>query len=174
WSRITRAHSLDIRESHRVTAIARDPSGNVIVTSIDAGGGTVTRSARRLVLAIGKRGTPRTLPLDVAAGADTKISYSLADARSFAGAHVLIVGLGDAAMEAAIAIARQPDATVTVSYRGADFTRGKARNVVELRALAARGRVRIVFDSRLERVDVKSATLRVEARGTTVTERIPN
>ena len=45
-------------------------------------------------------------------------------------------------MEAAIAIARQPGATVTLSYRGTDFVRGRARNVAELKALVARSKAR--------------------------------
>ena len=45
-------------------------------------------------------------------------------------------------MEAVVALARQPGTTVTVSYRGAGFTPGRARNIEEVRRLAASGRVR--------------------------------
>ena len=37
----------------------------------------------------------------------------LADARALAGRHVLVVGLGDSALEAIVALARQPGTTVT-------------------------------------------------------------
>jgi hypothetical protein len=40
-----------------------------------------------------------------------------------------------------------------VSYRGAGFARGRARNIDEVRRLAASGRVRLVFESTVERVD---------------------
>jgi hypothetical protein len=62
-------------------------------------------------------------------------------------------------MEAACALARQPGTRVTISYRGSGFARGKARNIVELRALVASGRVRIVFDSHVTRIDRGRARL---------------
>src|SRR5262249_38935418 len=107
-----------------------------------------------------RRGTPRTIPLAVAPGDEGKISYALADARAFSGSRVLVVGLGDTAIEAAIALAHA-GAEVTVSYRGEGFTRGKERNVAELRALAARARVALLFQSRLVAVAPRTATLEV-------------
>ena len=53
-----------------------------------------------------------------------------------------LVGLGDVAMEAALALAAQPDTRVVVSYRGDGFRRGKARNVEEMRRAVAAGRRR--------------------------------
>ncbi|HSO39324.1 MAG TPA: FAD-dependent oxidoreductase, partial [Labilithrix sp.] len=50
-------------------------------------------------------------------------------------------------MEAAIALARQPETTVTLTHRGATFTRGKARNIAEVKELAAKGRLRILFET---------------------------
>src|SRR5213079_401052 len=85
--------------------------------------------------------------------AEDRVSYALADARTFAGQRVLVIGLGDAAMEAATAIARQPGAEVTISYRGKDFARGKSRNIAELRSLVDKGRVKLLFESRVELVD---------------------
>ena len=75
------------------------------------------------------------------------MSYALADARSFAGKRVVIAGLGDSAMEAAIALARQPETSVTISYRGSAFARGKARNIAEVKDLVAKGRLRILFET---------------------------
>jgi hypothetical protein len=66
-------------------------------------------------------------------------------------------------MEAAIALARQPGTTVVVSYRGATFARGRARNVAEMKRLTARGDMRIVFESTVARVDARHVIL--ERRG---------
>jgi hypothetical protein len=57
-----------------------------------------------------------------------------------------------------------------VSYRGADFARGKARNIAELRALAAAGKLRIAFGSEVTRIAPGSATLTFGEKA----ERIPN
>jgi thioredoxin reductase len=145
WTRIVRARAIDVREGRRVTGIDRD--GGFLVTTTRDDTSTETFRAARVVLAIGRRGTPRELELAIEAGADGHVSYALADARSFAGKRVVIAGLGDAAMEAAIAIARQPEASVTITYRGSTFTRGKSRNIAELKELVAKGRLRLLFET---------------------------
>ena len=151
WTRIVRARAVDVREGRCVTAIQRDA---VSASGTDASfgftvtaGSTETFRAARVVIAIGRRGTPRELDLVVEPGAEGRVSYALADARSFAGKRVVIAGLGDAAMEAAIAIARQPETTVTLVHRGSGFTRGKSRNVAEVKDLVAKGRVRLLFET---------------------------
>ncbi|MDB4934719.1 MAG: Thioredoxin reductase, partial [Labilithrix sp.] len=150
WTRIVRVRAIDVREGRRVTAIERDASGDVrafTVTTTAADGTTESFRASRVVVAIGRRGTPRLLDLEVAPGAEDRISYALADARSFAGKRVVIAGLGDAAMEAAIAIARQPETQVTISYRGSTFTRGKSRNIAEVKELVVKGKLRLLFET---------------------------
>jgi thioredoxin reductase len=139
WTRIVRARELDVREGHRVTNIEKDGE-SFAVTS-----GDKTLRAARVVIAIGRRGTPRKLDLTLEQGADARVFYALADARTFENKRVLIAGLGDAAMEAAIAIARQPGAQVTVVYRGTDYRRGKAKNVSEMKKLVADAKITIVF-----------------------------
>jgi len=166
WSRIVRARAVDVREGRRVVDVQRvaaaagagsdAPAGFAVTATCgdriaaDAPGAdpeTETFRAARVVIAIGRRGTPRELDLTIEPGADARVSYALADARSFAGKRVIIAGLGDAAMEAAIAIARQPETTVTLVYRGSGFTRGKSRNVAEVKDLVAKGRVRLLFET---------------------------
>ena len=158
WTRIVRAHRLEVREQHKVTGVAGEP-GNLVVTA-ETPDGARTLRAGRVLLAIGRRGTPRALDAAIAPAAATRVVYALSDARALAGKHVLVVGLGDSAMEAVVALARQPGTTVTVSYRGTGFTRGRARNVDEVRRLAASGRVRLVFESTVERIDDGWAHLR--------------
>ncbi|MBX3188991.1 MAG: NAD(P)-binding domain-containing protein [Labilithrix sp.] len=149
WTRIVRARRIDVREGRRVTAAAREGDGFVVTTSTTSSHDDVVESFRasRVVLAVGRRGTPRKIDLAVDPGAEGQVSYALADARSFAGKRVVIAGLGDTAMEAAIAIARQPETSVTIAYRGKSFTRGKSRNIEELKQLVAKGRVRLLFEA---------------------------
>lgn len=148
WLRIVRREQPAIREGQRVTAIERDADGFAVASTSRDGDVSVYRAAR-LLLAIGRRGTPRLLPVEVPPGWADRVHYSLADARSFAGRRVLVVGLGDVAMEAAVALSRQPGTDVTVSCRAADFTRGKARNIAELRRRMAAGAVRVLWQSEI-------------------------
>jgi thioredoxin reductase/NAD-dependent dihydropyrimidine dehydrogenase PreA subunit len=146
WTRIVRARAVDVREGRRVTAVSREAEA-FVVTATRSDDTTETFRAARVVLAIGRRGTPRELDLAIEAGAEGRVSYALADARSFAGKRVVIAGLGDTAMEAAIAIARQPETAVTITYRGATFSRGKSRNIAEVKELVAKGHLRILFET---------------------------
>ena len=158
WTRVVRKHALAIQEQRRVVAIER--SGELFDVKVEGEDGTRTLRAARLVVAIGRRGSPRTLPIAVAPGCESKVFYHLADARSLADQRVLVVGLGDTAMEAAIALASQPGTHVTVCHRGKDFRRGKARNIGEVRALARRGKIELRFSTELVAVDAGGATLR--------------
>ena len=158
WTRIVREHRVDVREGHRVTGVKRDGQGMSV--SAQGSGGEVALRAARVVLATGRRGTPRTLEATIAPDAVARVVSSLSDARALAGRKVLIVGLGDAAMEAVVAVARQPGTTVTVSYRGEGYSRGRARNIDAVRRLAEAGRVRLLFGSTVMQVETRWAMLR--------------
>lgn len=157
WARIVRSRALDIREGRRVTDIHRERD-DFVVRAAGSNGDEVFRAAR-VVLAIGRRGTPRALDLEVDENALDRVHYSLVDARSFADKRVVVVGLGDTAMEAAIALSRQPGTNVTVSYRGASFQRGKARNIAEMKQLVDKGRIRVLFDTVPLRMTQSGVTL---------------
>jgi thioredoxin reductase len=122
----------------------------VAAVSVDGTAGSYR--AARLLLAIGRRGTPRRLPVDLPSDWAGRVHYSLADARSFAGRRVLVIGLGDVAMEAAVALSRQRGTEVLVSYRGSDFQRGKARNIAELRRREAAAALRILWRTELRQL----------------------
>ena len=164
WLRIVRRHELIVREHTRVTAIAplmndersraEEPAGFIVSAATSAGGAgaddvesALEIRARRVIVAIGRRGSPRRLAIDIPGEMAERVFYSLADARSFAGQQTLVVGLGDVAMEAAIALSRQPGTAVTVSYRGADFRRGKARTIAEFRRRMDAGAIRALFST---------------------------
>lgn len=90
--------------------------------------------AQRVVVAIGRSGNFRRLGVE---GEDLdKVSNRLHDPKDYDGQDVLVVGGGDSAMEAAIALACA-GARVTLSYRKPEFSRPKPENVERLNALAA-------------------------------------
>jgi thioredoxin reductase/NAD-dependent dihydropyrimidine dehydrogenase PreA subunit len=162
WTRIVRAHRLDVRERHRATGLAPAARGGFDLQLVTPEGARSVL-ARHVLLAVGRRGTPRSLGAEVAPGAAGSVVTALSDARALAGKRVLVVGLGDSALEAIVAVARQPGAQVIVSYRGSGFARGQSRNIDQVRRLVAAGRVRLVFESTVARVDAGSALLRKAA-----------
>ncbi len=159
WLRIIRKEKLPIHQDTRMTAIERDGDGLFRVTTEPREGGRPTaRMARRVLLAIGQRGTPRRLPFDLTPEAEARVHYHLSDAKSFEGKRVVVVGLGDVAMEAAIALSRQPGTTVTVVHRAGGFTRGKSRNITETKRLAESGRIQILWQREITAIDAERIT----------------
>lgn len=166
WMRIVRKEELPIREGQRMTALERDASARVfrIRSEPRDGGPEESRRARKILVAIGQRGTPRRLPFELEPSVEARVHYSLADARSFEGKRVVVVGLGDVAMETAVALARQPGTTVTVIHRGKSFTRGKSRNIDEVKRMAQASRLRLCFDAEISAIDDDAVTLRSSGR----------
>ena len=120
------------------------------ISSQDGGGFTVktsnaTYTTDTVLLAIGRRGTPRKL--DVPGEDQPKVVYSLIDPEQYAGRKVLIVGGGDSALEAALAIADTDGAEVSISYRGDHFSRAKAKNRNLIDEYAAASRLRLYLAS---------------------------
>jgi thioredoxin reductase/NAD-dependent dihydropyrimidine dehydrogenase PreA subunit len=166
WTRIVRTHRVDVRVGHRVTGVDAEPGGFRVSAQTPEGVRAV--HASRVLLATGRRGTPRALDAEVAPEARGMVLPALSDARAWAGKRVLVVGLGDSAMEAIVALARQPGTVITVSYRGAGFARGSAKNIDAVRRLAEAGRIRVLLGTCVTRVTVPEITL----QGSSGTERV--
>ncbi|MFO0616428.1 MAG: NAD(P)-binding domain-containing protein [Polyangiaceae bacterium] len=166
WMRIVRREELPIREGRRMTRLEKRADGTFELrtarTDKPEGRDEVLR-ARTVILAIGQRGTPRRLACVVPPEAESRVHYHLADARSFEGRRVLVVGLGDTAMESAIALAHQRAAggEVIVAHRAATFTRGQRRNIDEVERLRKAGAIDLRFGVEIAAVDVANDGLDV-------------
>ena len=107
-------------------------------------------TARFVVLALGRRGTPRTL--GVPGEEQPKVMYQLADAGSYEGQKILVVGGGDSAVEAAIGLARQRGNRVSLSYRREKLVRIKKKNEERVSGLLASGRIEGLFGTEVEEI----------------------
>ncbi len=138
WQGVVEKTGLAIAFGERMEGIER--RGNTFVVRTNKG----QYHTRSVLLAIGRRGTPRKL--GVPGEELPKVVYKLVDASQYRGHAVLVVGGGDSALEAAIALAGEADTAVTLAYRGAAFSRVKEKNRQRLAALEAAHRI----DVRLE------------------------
>jgi thioredoxin reductase/ferredoxin len=118
--------------------------------------------AAAVLLAIGRRGTPRKL--GVPGEELPKVVYRLIDPEQYHGRQVLVVGGGDSALEAAASIAELGDATATLSYRGAAFQRAKQRNRQRVSASSAQGRLQVLINSEVSEIRSDEVLLRQEGR----------
>ena len=148
-------------------AVERREDGTFVVRTDVA-----EHSARAVCLALGRRGTPRTL--GVPGEELPKVASSLLDAAAYAGHSVLVVGGGDSAVEAALGLAEQPGCVVTLSYRKSAFTRIRARNGERMAKAEAEGRVRVLFGSELVEVRAAEVVLTLHGEGAARTLRLPN
>ncbi len=151
WQQIERKTAVKIRYRERVEKIEREGEEFVVHT-------TKTRyRAASVLLAIGRRGTPRKL--EVPGEELPKVVYRLIDPEQYTGQRVLVVGGGDSALEAAASIAEQPQAKVALSYRGDAFGRAKPRNRERVEAARTAGRLNLVLESQVKRIAPDSVTL---------------
>jgi len=144
WQGVVRKTGLKIRFNERMDGIERSNRGFVVKTARGA------YTAKAVLLAIGRRGTPRKL--GVPGEEQPKVVYRLIDAAQYRGRRVLVVGGGDSAIEAAVALSEQPGTRVTLSYRGDAFSRIKPRNRERLDAASGRGNPKVLLGSTIERI----------------------
>lgn len=138
WQGLVAEHELPVHLGVTVTKIERDANGIFVVT-----GSRGPLRAANVCLAIGRRGSPQRL--GVPGEELPKVAYALLDAESYRERAILVVGGGDSAVEAALALAEQPGNRVTISYRKAAFSRLKARNEQRIAAAVAAGAVTAKF-----------------------------
>ncbi len=132
---------LDIRMNHEVTKIVQRPEGGFEVTTSQC---TVT--CLRVVLATGTRGNPRGLKIP--GGDSEKVNYVLVDPEEHKGDSCMVVGGGDSAVEAAMALAEPALGNkVAISYRRGDFGRIKPRNQERLNAMVEAGQITLYMET---------------------------
>lgn len=145
WESIVEGAELDVRTHHRVREVV-PAAGEFVVR-----GEEFAVRARRVILALGRRGTPRRL--GVPGEESGKVFYDIMEMEAFRGGRVLVVGGGDSALESAVGLATQPDTEVTLSYRGREFARAKERNIARLGEAEASGSLRVLRESEVTAIE---------------------
>ncbi len=163
WQELIGRVNLQIRQGESVETIARIADGTFEIRTTVA-----TYHAQRVVLSIGTRGKPRTL--QVPGENLPKVHSLLEDPDEWRGRAVLVVGGGDSACEAALALA-DAGARVMISYRGKGFSRAAPKNKQAIEAYAAEGRIKAKLGSQVLSFEPDSVAL---ALGDGTQKRYPN
>lgn len=144
WEKLVKSTGLKISDNERVEKI--EPQGNGFSVTTTKG----SYKTRAVLLAIGRRGTPRTLGVP---GEDkTKVVYRLIDPEQYLNKHVLVVGGGDSALEAAVSIANEAGTTVTLSYRSEAFSRAKEKNRIKVDSAQKEGKMNVMMSSNVKEI----------------------
>ncbi len=144
WKDIARRTGLKIKYGEQVKDIAQRGLAFEVRTTR----GSYLTSA--VLLAIGRRGTPRKLNVE---GEDqAKVVYRLVDPRQYRHQHVLVVGGGDSALEAAASIAEEAGASVTLCHRRESFSRANVRNRNRVETARKSGRLTILLQTDVRKI----------------------
>ncbi|MCP4878708.1 MAG: NAD(P)-binding domain-containing protein [Gammaproteobacteria bacterium] len=151
WQGVKSKSGIKIQYQELVAAITSHDSGFELKTSR----GQYTTD--KVLLAIGRRGTPRKLGVP---GEDhPKVVYSLIDPDQYIGQKVLIVGGGDSALEAALSIADASGTEVSISYRSDTFSRAKAKNRERINEYAAASKIKLYLSSNVTSISPEAVML---------------
>ena len=151
WQDVVKRFDLRIHFEERVDKIQHE-NGAFLITTPNG-----SHLATHVLLAIGRRGTPRQL--GVPGEELEKVVYRLADPDQYLDQHVLVVGGGDSALEAIIQLAETPGTVLTLCYRGSAIQRAKPKNRDKFNALVDSRRVTLMFDTEVARIEPTRVTL---------------
>jgi len=162
WVEVENRTKLKINYHERVEEITRRDGGFIVKTTRGS------YQSRTVLLAIGRRGTPRKLGVP---GEDlSKVVYRLIDPEQYRNQHVLVVGGGDSALEAAMSIANVDGTTVTLSYRSEAFSRARDKNRIKVQQAEKAGQLTVLMKSNVKEIIAES--VKIEQDGNDI--EVPN
>ena len=150
WVKALEANQIKIRENTKVESITRE--GELFAVHVSTGDTLRTKS---VLLAIGRRGTPRKL--NIPGEQLEKVAYRLLEPEQIECKNILVVGGGDSAIEAALALSEQNK--VLLSYRSEAFQRIKPKNSEKIKAAMANDKIDVQFSSNVLNISEESISL---------------
>lgn len=150
WQDIIEKTGIEVRTGVKVEGITKTDGVFDVVT------GAGTLRAQNVVLALGRRGSPRKLGVPGEDG--EKVMYRLLEPENYTGTRCLVVGGGDSAVEAAVALGDN-GVQVHLAYRRDSFGRIKPKNQQRLDESVAAGRVELLMKTKPLAIDAQSVSL---------------
>ncbi|WP_438445998.1 YpdA family putative bacillithiol disulfide reductase [Gorillibacterium sp. sgz5001074] len=147
-----------IRPYETVTAAVKEADGLFRVDNVNRFGEAVTTRCRGVVVATGYFDHPNLLGIP---GEDLpNVTHFYREAHPYTGMRVCIIGGNNSAVDAAMDLLKV-GAEVTVVYRGEDYSPNIKPWVRPLfESAVSKGRIRMLFRSRVEAISLRSVTVR--------------
>lgn len=145
WEEVAKKTGIKINFNERMDSL-RHENGKFIVSTQKG-----KYTAGSVLLAVGRRGTPRKL--DVPGEELAKVCYRLIDPSQYQGQHALVAGGGDSALEAALALAAEPGTTVTLAHRSEAFSGAKPKNRERIKAAEQSGLIKVLMKTKVTQIE---------------------
>ena len=153
WMDVLGKNEISIRENEKIEEIIQQ-NGHFRLSCLSGNEYT----SRTVLLAIGRRGTPRKL--NIPGEESEKVAYRLLEPEEINGKDIIVVGGGDSAVESALLLADQNH--VTLSYRNDSFSRIKPQNSEKIKLAVADGKVRVLFSTNLVAIEDKQVIIKFD------------
>ncbi|MCX6281338.1 MAG: NAD(P)-binding domain-containing protein [Bacteroidetes bacterium] len=140
WKTVLQKNDLTIIENSKVEVIVPE-DGHFRVETLNGDKYT----SRFVLLAIGRRGTPRKL--NIPGEELEKVAYRLLEPEIISEKNIMVVGGGDSAIESALLLA--PQNKVVLSYRGDAFSRIKPMNKERIQEAMEQGLIDVKLNTNL-------------------------
>lgn len=150
WQSVIGKNNIVIRENSKVESIVPENGYFKLETLTGE-----CFTSRNVLLAIGRRGTPRKL--DVPGEILEKVAYRLLEPEIITGKEIIVVGGGDSAIESALLLANQNH--VILSYRSESFSRIKPKNSEKIKEAATSGLVDVRFNTNITEITVNDVAI---------------
>ncbi len=164
WNEALSKNGISICENTKVERVVPKEDGSFKVETAKG----ETYYANHVLIAIGRRGTPRKLGVP---GEDLpKVYYRLLDSERIEGKKIVVVGGGDSAVESAMLLMDRNE--VILSYRKEKFARIKQKNRERIQAAEQAAKLTIIYNSNL--VEIKPDYVLLQVKGKDTPEKIAN
>jgi thioredoxin reductase len=143
WYKVIDKYQIKINENEKVIDIKKEGEIFKVYSTKN------TYSAASVLLAIGRRGSPRKL--NVLGEEKEKVYYRLLDPELIHNKNVLVVGGGDSAIESALMLADENN-NVTISYRSDKFSRLKEQNFHKIHNAISSEKIKVIYNSQVKQI----------------------
>jgi thioredoxin reductase (NADPH) len=147
WEAVLAKNSVSIVQNTKVESIVWQSGYFSVGTSTGE-----HYSTKKVLLAIGRRGTPRKL--NIPGEEMEKVAYRLLEPEIIEGKRIVVVGGGDSAIESALQLMDKN--TVHLAYRSDAFGRIKPKNNEKIKKAIAEKTVHVLFNTNLTSIEQDS------------------